>query len=450
MNHFLFEDFKPVVPALWKQKIQVDLKGADYNQSLLWHSNEGIVVKPFYTQEDRNNVAIALPQKGFAICQSIFVHNESIANKLALDALNRGATAIQFYANQSFRPKKLLRNITSTVTLYFNLNFLDLNFIQQLDRECSQNTRFYQLDILGNLAKTGNWLKHYKADINTTKRIVQTVKHGISVDATIYQNGGATMVQQLAYALSHTNEYIELFGEECAKEIHYQFAVGSNYFFEIAKLRAFRILHALLLEERGIKDVIPHVFTQPSRRNKTIYDYNANMLRTTSECMSAILGGSDTVSNIAYDAVYQKSNAFGERISRNQLLILQQEAHLQEAQRFADGAYYIEEITKQLAEKALVIFKQLEKGSGFLSQLMAGTIQKKIQASAQKEQEQFDEGKIVLVGTNKLINKNDRMKDHLELYPFQKKRYLKTLIPPISQVRLSEVMEQQRLKTEDR
>ena len=97
-----------------------------------------------------------------------------------------------------------------------------------------------------------------------------------------------------------------------------------------------------------------------------------------------------------------------------------------------------------------MIFKQLEKGSGFLSQLMAGTIQKKIQASAQKEQEQFDEGKIVLVGTNKLINKNDRMKDHLELYPFQKKRYLKTLIPAISQVRLSEVMEQQRLKTEDR
>ena len=85
MNHFLFEDFKPVVPAFWKQKIQMDLKGADYNQSLLWHSNEGIVVKPFYTQEDRNNVAIALPQKGFAICQSIFVHNESIANKLALD-----------------------------------------------------------------------------------------------------------------------------------------------------------------------------------------------------------------------------------------------------------------------------------------------------------------------------------------------------------------------------
>ena len=305
------------------------------------------------------------------------------------------------------------------------------------------------MDILGNLAKTGNWLKHYKADINTTKRIVQTVKHGISVDATIYQNGGATMVQQLAYTLSHTNEYIELFGEECAKEIHYQFAVGSNYFFEIAKLRAFRMLHALLLEARN-RGCHPHVFTQPSRRNKTIYDYNVNMLRTTSECMSAILGGSDTVSNTAYDAVYQKSNAFGERISRNQLLILQQEAHLQEAQRFADGAYYIEEITKQLAEKALVIFKQLEKGSGFLSQLMAGTIQKKIQASAQKEQEQFDKEKIVLVGTNKFINKNDKMKDHLELYPFQKKRHLKTLIPPISQVRLSEVMEQQRLKTEDR
>ena len=428
----------------------MDLKGADYNQSLLWHSNEGIVVKPFYTQEDRNNVAITLPQKGFAICQSIFVHNESIANKLALDAINGGVTAIQFYANQPFRPRKLLRDITSTVTLYFNLNFLDLDFIQQLDRECSQNERFYQLDILGNLAKTGNWLKHYKADINTTKRIVQTVKHGISVDATIYQNGGATIVQQLAYTLSHTNEYIELFSKECAKEIHYQFAVGSNYFFEIAKLRAFRILHALLLEERGIKDVIPHVFTQPSRRNKTIYDYNANMLRTTSECMSAILGGSDTVSNIAYDAVYQKSNAFGERISRNQLLILQQEAHLQEAQRFADGAYYIEEITRQLAEKALVIFKQLEKGSDFYHSLWLEPFRKKYKQVPKKNKNNSMKEKLYLWEPTSSSTKNDRMKDHLELYPFQKKRHLKTLIPPISQVRLSEVIEQQRLKTEDK
>ena len=172
---------------------------------------------------------------------------------------------------------------------------------------------------------------------------------------------------------------------------HYQFTGGSNYF-EIAKLRAPNA-SCTSPKKRGIEYVIPHILLSPAEEID-IYDYNVNMLRTTSECMSAILGGS-TPYRYAYDE-YIKVNAFGERISRNQLLILQQEAHLKEAQRFADGAYYIEEITKQLAEKALVIFKQLEKGSGFLSQLMAGTIQKKYKQVPKK-------------------NKNNSMKEKLYL-----------------------------------
>ena len=121
--------------------------------------------------------------------------------------------------------------------------------------------------------------------------------------------------------------------------------MGGNYFFEIAKLRAFRILWETLLNEYGIENSNVNIFTQPSLRNKTIYDYNVNILRTTSECMSAILGGSNTISNVSYDAIFHKSNEFGERISRNQLLILQQESYLQEAQNVADGSYYIDAIT---------------------------------------------------------------------------------------------------------
>lgn len=449
MDSFLFDDFNTLSPAAWKQKIQVDLKGADYNDSLLWKTNEGIIVRPFYSEEDRNDIDIDLPKKGFNICQSIFVDDVTIANKLAIDALKRGANSIQFKATDLFDFDSLLKEIDlSSTILYFHLNFLNSDFILKLNAFCQSNNCYFQIDIIGHLAETGNWYTNLNSDINEVKKITPSTENSICVNASLYQNAGAGIVQELAYALAQTNEYIELYGKSIANKIHYIFSVGSNYFFEIAKLRAFRTLHKCLLKELDIESKTAHIYSQPSLRNKTIYDYNVNMLRTTSECMSAILGGSDTVSNVSYDALYQKSNEFGERIARNQLLILQKEAYLQEAQSFADGAYYVESITKQLAERALEIFKQIENNGGFLKQLKSGVIQKKIQDSAQKEQQQFDSNQITLLGTNKLPNKNDSMRDSLEIYPFLKKKHSKTLIPPVLQTRLSEQHEKHRLEKE--
>jgi methylmalonyl-CoA mutase len=165
--------------------------------------------------------------------------------------------------------------------------------------------------------------------------------------------------------------------------------------------------------------------------------------------MSAILGGANAVSNLAYDAIYHKDNEFGDRISRNQLLVLKKESYFDKVNNPADGAYYVEEITKQLAEKALVLFKEIEANDGFITQLIEGTIQRKIKESAEKEQTLFDEGKEILLGTNKYPNKNDRMKDDLELYPFVKIQPRKTLITPIIEKRLAEKLEQERLTTEN-
>ena len=449
MKASLFNEFDTTSPAAWKQKIQVDLKGDDYNDSLLWKSKEGITVRPFYTKEDRNNSEIPLPKEGFKICQSFFVDDVIIANKLALDSLERGATSIQFVAKKTFDYKNLLQKIDlKNIPVYFNFQFLDAKFISEVQNHCSESSIYFQIDIIGNLAKTGNWFSNLQTDIAETGKFINAFDNTICVNASLYQNAGANTVQELAYALAHTNEYIEIFGVSIASKIHYIFSVGNNYFFEIAKLRAFRILHETLLKEHGIENKPAHIFTKPSKRNKTIYDYNVNMLRTTSECMSAVLGGSNTVSNISYDTLYHKSNEFGERIARNQLLILQKEAYLSEAQHFANGSYYIENIEKQLAEKALETFKQIEKGGGFLVQLKKGAIQIKIQESAKKEQDKFDKNQITLLGTNKLPNKNDLMKDNLEIYPFLKTNNSKTLIPPVLQRRLSEQQEQYRLEKE--
>jgi methylmalonyl-CoA mutase len=450
MNPFLFNEFIGTSSAAWKQKIQADLKGADYNETLLWKTNEGITVKPFYSKEDRTNTKLKLPRKGFNICQTIFIDNEKIANSLALDALRRGATSIQFISTKPFNCSLLLQNIDiNTILIYFKFQFLPPVFLVELSKFINPNKTFIQLDIIGNLAENGNWFINLKEDFKQLDLILKSNKNCVSVSNDLYQNAGATIVQQLAYTLAHANEYLNHFGKDIAEKIHFTFSAGSNYFFEIAKLRAFRILWETLLNEYDQENNTVHIFTQPSLRNKTLYDYNINMLRTTTEYMSAILGGSNTVSSVSYDAMYHKSNEFGERIARNQLLILQQESYLQEAQNFADGTYYIESITHQLAEKALTLFKQIEKGGGFLKQLKAGIIQKKIAESVAKEEEDFHAKKIILLGTNMQPNKNDIMKNELDLFPFIKQRNIKTLIVPINRKRLSEIIEKERLEKEN-
>ena len=164
--------------------------------------------------------------------------------------------------------------------------------------------------------------------------------------------------------------------------------------------------------------------------------------------MSAILGGANSIANSAYDALYHKDNEFGDRISRNQLLILKYESYFDKVVNVADGCYYIESLTEQLAEKSLLLFKEIEAKGGFITQLIEGAIQKKISESAAKEQDLFDNGSEVLLGTNKYANKNDKMKNDIELFPFVKQNPRKTLITTIIEKRLAEKLEQERLSQE--
>lgn len=449
MNTSLFSDFNTTSAAAWKQKIQFDLKGEDYNETLLWQTEEGITVKPFYTKEDRKNNKIEAPKNGFNICQSIFIDDEKIANSLAVNALNRGATAIEFIANKVFDFKIVLQKIDLTTTpIYFRFSFLSTNFINEISNFCASSNSYFDIDIIGNLSKTGNWFSNLNDDFSQLEKIVKNTPNCISINADLYQNAGANMVQQLAYSLAHANEYLNHFDTDISEKFHFKFAVGSNYFFEIAKLRAFRLLWEALLKSYNYKNTTAHIFTTPSLRNKTLYDYNVNMLRTTSECMSAILGGSNTICNVAYDKIYHKSNEFGERISRNQLLVLQHESAFNDAQNLAEGTYYIENLTHQLADKALDLFKQIEKSGGFLKQLKEGVIQKKITESATATQTKFNNNELILVGTNTHQNTTDKMQENLELHPFIKQNHNKTLIVPILSKRLSETLEKERLKLE--
>jgi len=451
-NNNLFSDFEAVSSKQWKQQIQYELKGADYNETLVWESPEGIKVKPFYHNDETElNLNAITPSKPFAIVQNIFVHDVKKSNARALETLQRGAESVRFtLENDAVSIEELMQNLPlENVNYYFHLPFLSVEFSNKINEFASKSKAniFIQNDSIGQLVKDGNWFENLEKDFEKLNAIAsKTAIPFLTISSGIYQNAGANIVQQLAYTLAQANEYFNRI-PAINQSITIEVAVGTNYFFEIAKLRALRLLFNTLASEFN-HNFDCHIVATPTKRNKTLYDYNVNMLRTTTECMSAILGGADAVANLAYDAIYHKDNEFGDRISRNQLLVLKHESYFDKVNNPADGAYYIETLTEQLAEKALELFKDIEKNGGLISQLIDGTIQRKINESAQKEQELFDSGKEVLLGTNKYPNKNDQMKNDLELYPFVKQNARKTLITPIIEKRLAEKLEQERLNNE--
>ncbi|PKA83811.1 methylmalonyl-CoA mutase [Ulvibacter sp. MAR_2010_11] len=454
MSEFLFDEFQPVSAKQWKQKIQYDLKGADYNEALVWQSNEGIHVKPFYHNDDFKEDFSPVPghPESWKIGQHVFIDDEVIANRIALDTIARGAEAIVFTSEGPFAIEKVFSGFPfEKTTIYFEWRFLSEEFILQLKQFLSAKKAsvFYNIDLIGNLTRSGNWFQNMNRDHEILEVLLQKnpSENILSIDTTGYQNSGANIIQQLAYGLAHANEYLNHFQKNPSLKFNFQFAIGSNYFFEIAKIRAFRRIFAVLAKEYSINETC-HLTAFPSKRNKTLYDYNVNMLRTTTECMSAVIGGANTICNLPYDAIYHKSNEFGERISRNQLLILKAESYFDAVSNPADGTYYIESLTTELAEKALALFKEIETAGGFLKLLKESTIQRKISESAQKEQQQFDTGDLILVGTNKYQHPKDLMKENLELFPFLKIKNRKTIIQPIIEKRLAEKVEQERLNNE--
>lgn len=453
MKTQLFQDFDAVSSKQWKQQIQFELKGADYNDTLIWESIEGIKVKPFYhSDEEIKNHPTNSNATEFKILQNIFVHDVQMSNKKAKESLQRGAESVRFtIESDKIDLSKLINNLpVESVVYYFFLPFLSQEYVAILNNLAVKNGYNFiiQIDPIGQLCRDGNWYENLNSDIQKLNEISKnTTIPFLTIQSGIYQNSGANMVQQLAYTLAHCNEYFNRISK-INQPISIEVSVGTNYFFEIAKIRALRLLfNTLAIEYNHNFDC--HIIATPTKRNKTIYDYNVNMLRTTTECMSAILGGANAVSNLAYDAIYHKDNEFGDRISRNQLLILKEESYFDKVNNPSDGAYYIESLTEQLAEKALEVFKEIEANGGFITQLIEGTIQRKISESALKEQGLFDSGKEILLGTNKYPNPNDKMKHDLELFPFVKTKDRKTLIVPIIEKRLAEKVEQERLAIEE-
>ena len=436
--------FKPVSEKAFKQQIQVDLKGADYNETLVTQHRSGIDIKPFYHLDSTTQLPIDSIPERWQAAQHIYAGEAEKANEKALDAVQRGAETIIFEIDQpSIDYKKLLEGFSKETAVQVQMRFMDSAFAKAIITHAKESeiALYLFIDPIAHLATTGNWFSSQKEDFLSHQEILNQVDGracNLTVDTRTYQEAGAHEAQELAYMLATLSDYLNYTPAERLKNkrLNWLTSIGQDYFMEIAKLRAARILVNTVTAMFEVN--LPIWITAfTSLRYFTLSDYNNNMLRSTTACMSAAIGGANTICNRAYDHFFNKENEFGTRIARNQMLLLKEESYFENAASYARGSYYIESLTQQLAQRALDIFKTIDAAGGMTKQLKEGVIQRKIKESHTAELEKYNEGTKVLVGSNKYEAAALQPNKPTELYPFLKNNPRKTLIEPVLPVRLS-------------
>lgn len=416
MNN-LKNDFPTLTPQEWKLKVQAELAGLDYNETLVWDSAEGIQVKPLYTQEDVDT-------------QSAVPETETPDWKIVGDFLNDPQQDHSYL--YGFNLKDSFTDRIASIPEYLDL-FLQcenpFKLIPETDFSQVPNLKYLGLDVLGNLAATGNWHRSEKEDFELVGKVLNdpAFSKSILVNASLYQNAGANHVQQIAIALSHAVEYLENFGSQAASKLYFKVAIGGNYFFEMAKLRALRRLWRIILSQYG-SEAETFIYAETSLRNKSLMDVHNNIIRSGLEVSAAVQGKADVVYVCPYDGL-KSGSAFSQELASKQQLLLQRESYFDKFHDPVAGSYFIENLTELFCRNALDLFKKIEADGGFLKGLFDGRIQKMIQKSADKEQQAFDEGKLVLIGVNKFRNPAEKMEPLPEPVPNKTRVLLHPIFP---------------------
>ncbi len=440
----LFTEFTGVTSAQWKEQIIKDLKGVDFNQ-LIWKTHNGFDVNPFYTSENLTQKHEPLfANNDWDICEHIVVADEKEANQRALKALEGGASGISFFISKKISTAELIKNISlehiySQFTITNDaLHVLDdlRNHYGKVNQHEGKIKCFVNIDPLHLLAFYGEWHRDEPKDL----AVLNKLKH-IPVNIGLYEDAGASTVNELAIGLAHTNEYFNYLSDQNSlkdKSLHFSLSVAPDFFTEIAKFRALRKLIALLQEQYKTNFPI-HIHAQTTMVDKSNLDIYNNMLRTTTEAMSAVIGGADSLTVLPYNQGFEVTTDFSSRISRNQQHVLKEESYLNKVADISAGSYYIESITDTIAEKAWEQFKVIESKGGFLACLKNNFIQDLISDGANSLHEEFANGKLVLVGVNKFQNPNDSVRSS-ELAV----RSIKKSINAIKPIRLATELDSQK------
>ncbi len=450
----LFGTFPPVSTPEWEARITNDLKGADYQKKLIWKTAEGFDVKPYYRDEDiqgieninsapgeypfiRGNQTIT---NNWEIRQDIETNDESEANILAIDAIKRGATGIGLVADgleTENDVEELLKGIdTAKVAIHFGAASSYPALIKIIAAHAksqklpvSELKGSFDFDPISYLLLNGDFWKSEKYDLAQVANMIKLGKElmpamkVINVNGHYFNSAGATLVQELGFSLASGNEYLALATaagvpvDDAAQRIMFSFGVGSSYFMEIARLRAARLLWAKIVEQYKPSDQTSmkmHIHCNTSAWNKTLFDPYVNLLRSTTEAMSAIIGGTQSLNILPFDTFYKDPDEFSNRLARNQQIILKEEVSLDKVVDPSAGSYYIENLTQLIAEAAWKVFLQVEEKGGMIEAVKSGYVQDQVEKSAGLRLDDIANRRIVQLGTNQYPNPAEQMLEKID------------------------------------
>lgn len=428
--------------AEWKAKVEADLKGAPFDKKLVWRTNEGFNLQPMYRSEDIADLATtnSLPgeypylrgtrtDNDWLIRQEIEADDAADANKAALDAVSKGVTSLGFHISEP-----------TVETLRVMLDGIDLKKIE-VNFGCCLKKALPLVEALAAYAKEQGVENELRGsvDFNPFKKplrkgvamepanvsamavaLIAAAKtlpglKVLAVDSVMLANAGAYIFQELGYALAWGASWMTLLTEagvkadEAAARIRFNMGVSSNFFMELAKFRAARMMWAQIVAQYGAdKDACKmNAHAATSRYNQTLYDAHVNLLRSQTEAMSAALAGVDSITVTPFDVPYKTPDEFSERIARNQQHLLKEESHLDKVVDPAGGSYYVETLTVSLAKEAWKLFLDTEEKGGFLACCNDGEVAKTVRESSEKRHTDVARRKEILLGTNQYPNVNE-------------------------------------------
>lgn len=445
----LFDMFPECSYEEWRAKVEADLKGADFNKKLVWRTNEGFNVEPVYRAENIADFKTVdtLPgeypyvrgtrtDNDWLIRQEVLADTPAEANAIAKEIITKGITSLGF--NVALESEADVKALLDGIDIKkFELNF-----------KCCPRKAVSLAKVLVDYLRNNDLLNdfHGSIDFNPMRR---ALKHGtefpgdikalslelldvvkivpelrvFAVDSFMFCDAGAYIFQELGYALAWGSEWLSMLtdagvkADDVARRIKFNMGVSSNYFMEIAKFRAARMVWAQIVEQykpesKLSSKMLCHAVT--SRFNQTIYDAHVNLLRSQTETMSAALAGVDSITTVPFDVPYKKPDAFSERIARNQQFLLKEESHLDKVVDPAGGSYYVETLTVSLAKEAWKLFLDVEEKGGFLACINDNSIQDAVNATAEKRHVDVARRKEILLGTNQYPNINETAAQKIE------------------------------------
>jgi methylmalonyl-CoA mutase len=485
----LFSEFSPISTQQWEEKIIEDLKGADYYKKLVWKTPEGISVKPYYRSEHIS----ALPYLGafpghypfvrsnktidntWEIRQCVEVSNIREANHIAVATLTKGATALSLDVSEVESASdlaELLKDIPlekTDIHYYSSRNYpLLLNQLVEVCKKNNFDTKqlrgSFDFDPISYLLLHGDFYHHESVDFG---QAFDLIKLGgkiapefrfISINGHYIHNSGGNIIQELAFTMASASEYVALLtgkgltADEVLPRLNFILSSGSNYFMEIAKFRAVRLLWARIAEEYnpGDKNAMKaYVHAITSNWNKTVYDPYVNMLRTTTEAMAAAVASVDSITVNPFDTPFKEADDFSRRMARNQQILLKEEVYLDKVIDPAAGSYYIEQLTESIATHAWELFVKVEQMGGMTRAVKDGFVQDEVEKNANTRRQDVANRRQVLLGTNQQPNQDERMLEKIQeeiLEPEAEKT--ETTYKTLNLGRASDAFEDLRLATE--